>query len=117
MMLAQTERGEKIERHSCDQIVVFRRTDVRAVMQIAGFQSEAKFLRRALHITSLVARSCGRNPLARPVVYPGIRARRVTGRIDRCVSAFVYGKEMREVFRRRARPLRPEPDTLSQRKN
>src|SRR6266403_5634724 len=120
MMLAQTKRGEKIERHRCDQIVIFRRTDVRTIMWIAGLQAYTKILpivRRRFHVTSLASEWRSRNPSGRLLVFRGIQARRATGRIDRCVSAFVYGKEMREVYRRRARPLRPEPDTLSRRKH
>src|SRR6476620_8628460 len=120
MMLAQTKRGEKIERHSRDQIVVLRRTDVRAVVRIARLQSQAEILPiiwRRFHVTSLVSEWRSRNPSAPLLVFRGIQARRATGRTDRCVSAFVYGKEMREVYRRRARPLRPEPDTLSRREH
>src|SRR6266516_2519539 len=120
MMLAQTESGEKIERHRRDQIVVLWRTDVRAVMWIAGLQAYTKILpivRRRFHVTSLASEWRRQNPPARLLVFRGIQARRATGRTDRCVSAFVYGKEMREVYRRRARPLRPEPDTLSRREH
>jgi hypothetical protein len=46
MVLPQTKRGQKIERHRRDQIVIFRRTDIRAVMRISGLEADAQtFLR------------------------------------------------------------------------
>src|SRR5213596_1020270 len=117
MMLAQAKRGEKIERHRCDQIVIFRRTDVRTIMWIAGLQAYTKIfpiVRRRLHVTPLVSGWRGRNPPARLLVYRETQARRVTGRIDRCVSVFVCRKEMRGAYRHRARPSHPGSGTLSQ---
>src|SRR6266403_4369679 len=99
MMLAQAKRGEKIERHRRDQIVIFRRADVRTVMRITRLQSDAKIfpmVRRRFHVTSLVSEWRGRNPPARLLVSRGIRARRATGRIDKCASVAVCGEEMHE---------------------
>src|SRR6266436_9658010 len=110
MMLAQTKRGEKVERHRRDQIIILRGTDVRAIMRIARLQAVAKIfpvIRRTLHITSVASRWRGRSPAARPLVSRGIQARRANGRIDRFASGAVRGKEMREVYRRRPRPSRP----------
>src|SRR5437016_3748080 len=110
MMLAQTKRGEKIERHRRDQIVILRRTDVRAIMRVARLQAGAKIfpiIRRTLHITSIASRWRGRSLAARPLVSRGIQAHRATGQIDRCASGHARGKEMREVYRPRVRPSPP----------
>src|SRR2546426_268878 len=117
MMLAQTKRGEKVERHRRDQIVILRRTDVCAIMRVARLQAGAKIfpvIRRTLHITSIASTWRGRSPAARPLVSRGIQARRANGQIDRFASGAVRGKEMREVYRRRPRPLRQGCGTLSQ---
>src|SRR5882762_6276095 len=116
MMLAQAKRGEKIERHRRDQIVIFRRSYVSAVMRIARLQANAKIfaiVRRRLHVTSLVSEWRGRNPPARLLVSRGIRARRATGRIDRCACVAVCGTEICEACRHRAHRLLPGLGTLS----
>src|SRR6266436_3326970 len=110
MMLAQTKRGEKVERHRRDQIVILRRADVRAIMRVARLQAGAKIfpvIRRTFHITSIASRWRGRSRAARSLVSLGTQARRANGQIDRCASWAVREKEMREVYRRRARPSRP----------
>src|SRR6266436_4210527 len=110
MMLTQTKRGEEIEGHRRDQIVIFRRADVSAVMRVARLESQAKIfpiVRRRLHVTSLVSEWRDRNPSAHLLVSRGIRARRATGRIDRCASVAVCGKEIREAYRHRAHRLLP----------
>src|SRR5207245_9781961 len=117
MMLAQAKRGEKIERHRRDQIVIFRRTDVRTIMWIAGLQAYTKIfpiVRRRLHVTPLVSGWRGRNPPARLLVYRETQARRASGRIDRCVSVFACWKEVPGAYRNRAPRLGPGPGTLSQ---
>ena len=45
-MLSQTKRGQKIERHRRDQIVIFRRTDICAVMRISGLEADAQTFHR-----------------------------------------------------------------------
>src|SRR5437762_14156949 len=116
MMLAQAERGEKIEGHRRDEIVILRRSDVCTVMRVARFQAHAQIFSfvRSRHITSLVSECCGRILLARLVVYREIQVHPATGRIGRYASVAVYGKEMREVYHPRARPLHPGRGTLSQ---
>src|SRR5438128_12121488 len=102
MMLAQAKRGEKIERHRCDQIVIFRRTDVRTIMWIAGLQAYTKIfpiVRRRLHVTPLVSGWRGRNPPARLMVYRETQARSAPGPIDRSVAEFVCCKEIRAAYR------------------
>ena len=41
MMLPQTKRGQQIERHRRDQIVILWRTDIGAVMRIPGLETGA----------------------------------------------------------------------------
>src|SRR5207245_5073500 len=116
MMLAQAKRREKIECHRVNQIVIFWRADVRAVMRVARLQARPQIfpvVRRSWHITSLVSECRGRNPLARLLVYREIQVHLATGRIDRYASVAVCGKEMHEVYRRRVRPLRPGCGTIS----
>src|SRR5438874_5325 len=115
MMLAQPERGEKIEGHRRDEIVVLRRSDVGTVMRVARFQAQAQIFSfvRSRHITSLVSECCGRILLARLVVYWETQVHPATGRIGKYASVAVFGKEIREVCRDRVRPLPPGHDTLS----
>src|SRR4029077_19879518 len=108
MMLAETKRGQKVECNRRDQIVILRRTNVRAIMRIRRLQAGAKtflVIQRLLHITSTVSTRRGQNPAAPPLVDRGIRPPRATGRIDRCVPVSVRGKEIREAYRHRERPL------------
>jgi hypothetical protein len=51
------------------------------------------------------------------VVDREIQARRANDRIDKCALASGYGKQMREAYRHRVHPLRPELDTLSRREH
>src|SRR5882724_7497237 len=116
MMLAQTKRGEKIEGHGRDEIVILRRSDVRTVMRVARFQAHPQIFSfvRSRHITSLVLACCGRIPLARLVVCRESQVHPATGRIGRYASVAVCEKEMREVYHPRAHPLHPGRGTLSQ---
>ena len=46
MMLPQTKRSQEIESHRRDQIVIFGRTDIRAVVRVPGLETGAEtFLR------------------------------------------------------------------------
>src|SRR5207249_2761036 len=47
MVLTQTKRGEEIERHRRDEIVIFRRADVRTVCESPGFRPRPRFSRSA----------------------------------------------------------------------
>src|SRR5438552_18804407 len=116
MMLPQTQRGQKIERHRCDQIIIFRRADTRAVMRVPGLETDAQTLlvvQRCLHISSLASTWRDRNLSARPLVDPESQRPHATGRIDRCGSVGARGKETRVVFRHRERLLRLAPDMLA----
>ena len=64
MMLPQTQCGQEIERHRCDQIVIFRRTDIRAIMRVPRLQTDAQtflFVQGCVHITSLASTWLDRN--------------------------------------------------------
>src|SRR5690349_485521 len=115
MMLAQAERGEKVEGHRGDQIVILRRSDVCTVMRVARFQAHSQIfpIVGGRHITSLVSDRRGRIPLARLAVYREIQVHPATDRTGRYASVAVCGKEMLEVYRRRVRPMRPGHGTLS----
>src|SRR5436190_21752353 len=116
-MLAKAQRGEKIECHRRDEIVIFWRSDISAVMQVARLQAEAKIfaiIRRRFHLTSLVSRWRAQNSATRLLAYREIQAHPATGQIDRCGSVAACGMEIREVCRPRVRSLRREHSMLSQ---
>src|SRR6266498_3707557 len=116
MMLPQTKRGQEIERHRCDQIVIFRRTDIRAVMRVPGLETDAQtflIIQRYVHISPPASMSRDRTLSMRPLVDRKIQRRRASGRIDRCVSVGALGKETRVTFRHRGHPSRPEPGMLA----
>src|SRR6266576_244839 len=115
MMLAQAERGEKIEGHRRDEVVILRRSDVCTVMRVARFQARPQIfpIVRSRHITSPVTERRGRILSARLVVCRETQVHPATGRIGKYASVAVCGKEMREVCRDRARPLRPGHGMLS----
>src|SRR5258708_29090165 len=111
MMLPQSKCGQEIECHRRDQIVIFRRTDIRAVMRVPGLEADAQtflVLQRYLHISSLASMWRDRNLSMRLLVDPEIQRRHATGQIDRCASVGVRETGTREACHRRERLQLPE---------
>src|SRR4029453_8272222 len=100
MLLPQTQRGQEIERHRCDQIVIFRRTDIRAVVRISWLETDAQTFLRRVHISPRASTWRDRNLSIPPLVDREIQRRRATGRIDRYASVGARDKETHVVFRR-----------------
>ena len=90
-MLAQAERGEKIEGHRRDEIVILRRSDVCTVMRVARFQARPQIfpIVRSRHITSPVSERRGRILSARLVVCRETQVHPATGRIGKYASVAV----------------------------
>src|SRR6267143_1237523 len=93
MMLPQTQRGQEIERHRRDQIVIFRRADICAVMRVSWLEAAAETFPRRFHVTSLVSMWRSRNPSMRLAVCREIRRCHATCQIDRCASAVGHENE------------------------